>query len=249
MDRSFELFKLGGRPVRADAVVKEYRRGDVVFPALNHISIDAEEGQVIILQGPSGCGKTTFLNLVGGIDRPDRGTLRVGDTLINDLTEQELSRYRLTEVGFVFQAFNLIPGLSVMENLELPMTAAGNHDKSARTGRGLRLLDLVGVRDKAEKRPDELSGGEQQRVAIAVALANDPALILADEPTGNLDSGNKEMVADLLCTLAKEHRKTVIMTTHDHEIAARGDSVYQIRDGSAFAQGSVDDVGRVGPVA
>jgi putative ABC transport system ATP-binding protein len=167
--------------------------------------------------------------MLGGIDRPDSGQLLFGGRPQPN-TDTELAKFRLYEVGFVFQAFNLIPGLTALDNLQLPMTAAGKHHHD-RIDRGHSLLELVGMKEKASKRPDELSGGEQQRVAIAVALVNDPPLLLADEPTGNLDSRNGMMVAELLCALAHNYGKAVLICTHDPAIAAKGDEIIHMKDG------------------
>lgn len=226
------LFGRPGMDVCAQEVFKEYRVRKITYPALRGVSCVIKRGEVTVIQGPSGCGKTTFLNMLGGIDRPDRGKLQVGDKeLGRQMSERDLERYRLHDVGFVFQAFNLIPGLTALENLELPMTAAGKK-RPERIERAKALLELVGMDEKASKRPDELSGGEQQRVAIALALVNDPLLILADEPTGNLDSNNAMIVADLLCLLAHEYKKTVVIATHDPAIASKGDLVFRMRDGA-----------------
>ena len=229
------LFRRQGLDISVDGLFKTYRTGAELFAALNGVSCQIRQGQVTVLQGPSGCGKSTFLNMLGGIDRADRGALRIGDRNLNGkVSERELSRYRLHDVGFVFQAFNLIPGLTALDNLQLPMTVTGmaHHE---RISRGRALLELVGMKDKAAKRPDELSGGEQQRVATALALVNDPLLILADEPTGNLDSRNAMIVTDLLCSLAHEFGKTVVIATHDPAVGSRCDRVLQMRDGAFSA--------------
>lgn len=224
-----ELFHRPGMEVVIRGLTKQYRVGEVTYPVLKGIQCDMRPGQVAVLQGPSGCGKTTFLNMLGGIDHPDTGQILIGGVNLERI-ESDLARYRLLDVGFVFQAFNLIPGLSALDNLQLPMSAAGRRH-SERVERAHALLELVGMRDKAAKRPDELSGGEQQRVAIAVALVNDPPLILADEPTGNLDSKNSDIVADLLCSLARNYGKTVVIGTHDPAVGTRGDQIYRVRDG------------------
>lgn len=230
-----KLFRRPGMEVTVRGLTKQYRVGEITYPVLKGIDLEIRIGQVAILQGPSGCGKTTFLNLLGGIDRPDSGEIQIGGVNLERI-ESDLARYRLLDVGFVFQAFNLIPGLSALDNLQLPMSAAGRRH-GERVDRSHALLDLVGMQDKAAKRPDELSGGEQQRVAIAVALVNDPPLILADEPTGNLDSMNSDIVADLLCELARDYGKTVVICTHDPAVGARGDQIYRVRDGLISANG------------
>ena len=226
------LFKHEGLDIKVESLIKTYRAGEETHQALNGVTCDIKKGMVTILQGPSGCGKSTFLNLLGGIDRSDSGMIQVGGReLNNEISERDLANYRLKEVGFVFQAFNLIPGLSALDNLQLPMTVLGTKHQE-RVERGHALLKLVGMDKKALKRPDELSGGEQQRVASALALVNDPLLILADEPTGNLDSKNAMILTDLLVSLAHDFQKTVIIATHDPAVGARGDIVLQIRDGA-----------------
>ena len=210
---------------------KGYRVGEVNYPVLKEVCFETKKGEVAIVQGPSGCGKSTFLNMLGGIDRPDKGTVQMGDEELSQrMTEGDLSKYRLYDVGFIFQAFNLIPGLTALENLVLPMTVTGKKH-AERVQRAEALLELVGMREKISKRPDELSGGEQQRVAISLALVNDPLLILADEPTGNLDSENAMNVAELLCSLAHDGQKTVIIASHDPAVGSKGDVVFRMHDG------------------
>ena len=181
--------------------------------------------------GPSGCGKTTLLNILGGVDHASGGEIHVGEQKLMSLSERDLEKYRLHKVGFVFQFFNLIPTLTAVENLELPMLIAGV-DTAARKARTQGLLDMVGLGAKGYKRPEELSGGEQQRVAVALALANDPALILADEPTGNLDTGNTTTVTALFLSLAEKYGKTVIMASHDPKAVEKFQKVYNMRDGN-----------------
>jgi len=185
---------------------------------------------VIAIVGVSGCGKTTLLNLVGGVDIPDSGLIQVGDREISKLNDRALESHRLHHVGFIFQSYNLISAVTAFKNLEFPMTIAGLPPKERRE-RARSLLDIVGISDEADKRPDELSGGEQQRVAIAVALANDPGLILADEPTANLDKGNLEVVTRLLVTLSKRFGKTVIIATHDPRVARIADRTVTMENG------------------
>lgn len=228
-----ELFHRPGMEVSVRGLSKQYRVGEVTYPVLKGITCDIRPSEVAILQGPSGCGKTTFLNMLGGIDLADNGQILIGGVSLERI-ESDLARYRLLDVGFVFQAYNLIPGLSALDNLQLPMAVAGRR-RAERIRRAHALLELVGMHDKVAKRPDELSGGEQQRVAIAVALVNDPPLILADEPTGNLDSANSGIVTDLLCTLARDYGKTVVICTHDPAVGARGDRIYGLRDGLIVA--------------
>ncbi len=218
-------------------LVKTYLSGEESYQALKGVTCRINKGQVTVIQGPSGCGKSTFLNMLGGIDRPDAGTVHVGERQLDTrMRDSVLANYRLHDVGFVFQAFNLVPGLTAIDNLQLPLTVTGA-PHAERIRRGEELLELVGMRQKARKRPDELSGGEQQRVATALALVNDPVLILADEPTGNLDTRNAMNVADLLISLAHDFGKTIIIATHDSAVAQRGDVVYHMRDGVMSTEG------------
>jgi ABC-type lipoprotein export system ATPase subunit len=231
MNKPIELFARAGSNIHVRMLNKSYRVGDAQFRALTDVSCSISQGRVSIMQGPSGCGKTTLMNILGGVDSPDSGAVVVeGAGQIDRKDERALSSYRLTEVGFVFQSFNLIPGLTALDNLQLPLTVAGKK-ADARQARSLALLDLVGMKSKANKRPDALSGGEQQRVAIALALVNDPPFILADEPTGNLDSANATIVIDLLVSLAHDFGKTILITTHDTLVGERGDSIFKMRDG------------------
>lgn len=180
--------------------------------------------------GPSGSGKTTLLNLIGGLDRPTRGKVVVDGLDLTSMNEGELAEYRLRRVGFVFQFYNLIPTLTALENVELPMALAGVPRKERRR-RALELLRAVGLEARADHRPDELSGGEQQRVAIARALANKPAIVLADEPTGDLDSRSAKLLMDLVRRLNKEDGQTFIIVTHDPIVVEACTRVYNIRDG------------------
>lgn len=211
-------------------LIKVYRAGKSEVIALRGLEMKLSDGELVAVQGPSGCGKTTLLNLVGGIDRPTAGRVEVDGTNIVDYGEGELVRYRRDQVGFVFQFFNLVPTLTAVENVELPMRLAG---KSAthRQARTKQLLQLVDLEARAGHRPDELSGGEQQRIAIAVSLSNDPSLILADEPTGELDTENGQRVLDLFEVLNKDLGKTVLVVTHDQRVSKISRRMLQIEDG------------------
>jgi len=217
-----------GVEVVAKDLIKVYRTGKTEVIALRGLSMRVEPGEVVAIMGPSGCGKTTLLNLIGGLDKPTAGAIIVGGKNIVEAPEAELERYRLEGVGFIFQFFNLIPTLTALENVELPMALAG---KPNRRERAMDLLELVGLADRAHHKPDELSGGEQQRVAIACALANDPPLILADEPTGELDRENAKMVVELLTSLSRELGKTTIIATHDYMVARETDRILRMEDG------------------
>jgi len=219
-----------GISVKVSELTKVYKTSAEEVRALKGIEWEVGPGEAVAFMGPSGCGKTTLLNLLGGVDHPSDGQIQVGDQNLTSLSEREMERYRLLRVGFVFQFFNLIPTLTALENLELPMLIAGIAP-SERVKRCEGLLQMVGLGEKMNKRPEELSGGEQQRVAVALALANDPALILADEPTGNLDTENTTAIAALFAFLAERHGKTVIMASHDPKAVEQFKKVYHMRDG------------------
>jgi len=217
-------------PVSVDSLVKAYKLGKVEVQALRGLSLKVDAGKMVSIIGPSGSGKTTLLNILGGLDRATAGTVRVGDTTLTELPPSELVHYRRDIVGHIFQTLNLIPTLTAAENVELPMMAAQT-PSSHRQSRVKELLAVVGLSDRADHKPDELSGGEQQRVAIAAALANDPPLLLADEPTGELDTVNARMVTDFLVKVNQGLGKTVVMVTHDPNVARAADSIMRIEDG------------------
>jgi putative ABC transport system ATP-binding protein len=224
------MFEHKGVDVRVEGVSKKYRMAAEEVHALRESSWEVRKGEAVAIMGPSGCGKTTLLNLLGGVDRPTTGRIVIDGQDLTQMNERALEKHRLLRVGFVFQFFNLIPSITAIENLELPMVMAGVPESECRS-RATTLLGLVGLEAKGQKRPEELSGGEQQRVAVALALANDPALILADEPTGNLDSTNAAAIANLLKTLALEYGKTVIMVSHDPKTVEVFPTVHSMRDG------------------
>ncbi len=227
---STSMFATSGVDVTVAGVSKIYKMPAEDVQALRHVDWEVRKGQAVAIMGPSGCGKSTLLNLLGGVDRPTSGRVGVDGLDVGGMDERGLETYRLRKVGFVFQFYNLIPSISAIENIELPMIMAGQPEAQSRE-RAHAILALVGLDHKARKRPEELSGGEQQRVGIGLALANDPALILADEPTGNLDSVNADAIARLLVSLASEHGKTVIMVSHDAQTVAHFPISYAMRDG------------------
>src|SRR5215468_6401166 len=231
------MFKNKGVNVSVSGVSKRYKTAAEEVHALRESSWQVRTGDAVAIMGPSGCGKTTLLNLLGGVDRPTAGTILIDDQDLTQMNERALETHRLRRVGFVFQFFNLIPSITAFENLELPMVMAGMPDVECRD-RARRLLALVGLEAKGDKRPEQLSGGEQQRVAVALALANDPALILADEPTGNLDSTNATAISSLLKSLATDYGKTVIMVSHDAKAVEVFPTVYGMRDGRFVAAGA-----------
>jgi putative ABC transport system ATP-binding protein len=225
------FFKNRGVEVKVSKLTKSYSTAAEQVRALKGVEWQIGPGDAVALMGPSGCGKTTLLNILGGVDHPTGGDILVGDQKLTSLSERDLEKYRLHKVGFVFQFFNLIPTLTAMENLELPMMIAGIGAEE-RKSRADGLLGMVGLGVKGNKRPEELSGGEQQRVAVALALANDPALILADEPTGNLDTENTKTISALFLSLAERYGKTVIMASHDPKAVEQFKKVYNMRDGN-----------------
>jgi putative ABC transport system ATP-binding protein len=224
------MFEHKGVDVRVEGVSKKYQMAAEEVHALRESTWEVKKGEAVAIMGPSGCGKTTLLNLLGGVDRPSTGKILIDAQDLSVMNERALEKHRLLRVGFVFQFFNLIPSITAVENLELPMVMAGVPESECRA-RAKMLLGLVGLEAKGQKLPEELSGGEQQRVAVALALANDPALILADEPTGNLDSTNAGVIANLLKSLALEYGKTVIMVSHDPKMVEVFPTVHSMRDG------------------
>jgi putative ABC transport system ATP-binding protein len=214
--------------IRVEDASRRYRTGRRDIPALNGVSLTIEYGEWVAIVGPSGCGKSTLLNLLAGIDSADGGEVIVAGQSLTGMSENALAAWRGREVGIVFQFFQLMPTLTVLENVVLPMDLAGNNRD--RRERARQLLDEVGVEHLADNLPSELSGGEQQRVAIARALANNPRLLLADEPTGNLDSRNGAVIVDLLESLWGAGT-TIVMVTHDPEVAARASRTISMRDG------------------
>jgi len=223
--------------VKACGLSRRYTAGGVVVPALDGVDFTVFRGEFLALVGPSGSGKSTMLNLIGALDRPSQGKLSVDGLSLGEATEPQWVRHRRERVGFIFQSFNLLPTLSAAENVETPLTLA-EVARPERRRRALELLASVGLAHRALHRPTELSGGEKQRVAIARALANRPPLLLADEPTGNLDSKTGALILDLLCGLLRSQQLTMIMVTHDLQLAARADRIIHLQDGRIRLVGS-----------
>ncbi|MBL8349627.1 MAG: ABC transporter ATP-binding protein [Burkholderiaceae bacterium] len=209
---------------------KAYLRGGQAIPVLVGLDLEVTEGEFVALMGPSGSGKSTLLNLIAGIDKPSAGTIAIGGVDISRLSEGELADWRAANVGFIFQFYNLLPVLSAFDNVELPLLLTGLSSRERRE-RVARVLDLVGLSDRADHFPSELSGGQQQRVAIARALVTDPLLIVADEPTGDLDRATGEEVLGLLDQLVHELGKTIVMVTHDPKAAARAGRMVHLEKG------------------
>ncbi len=216
--------------VEISHVAKSYRRGNQVVPVLTDITLDIGEGDFVALMGPSGSGKSTLLNLVAGIDRPDSGELRVGGLDISRLEEAQLAEWRAANVGFIFQFYNLMPVLTAFENVELPLMLT-HLSRRERRERVELVLDMVNLRDRTSHYPSELSGGQQQRVAIARALITDPVLIVADEPTGDLDRASASDVLTMLQRMNAELGKTIIMVTHDAHAAGAAQSLVHLEKG------------------
>jgi putative ABC transport system ATP-binding protein len=216
--------------IRTRDVAKQYTMGTETVDALRGVTIDIYAGEYISIMGPSGSGKSTFFNMVGGLDKPTGGQVYIDEVDIAQLDVYELAWLRCRKIGYIFQTFNLIPVMTALENVTLPMTFAGVAADDARD-KGASLLGMVGLGERLHHRPFELSGGQQQRVAIARSLANDPAIILADEPTGNLDTTTGTEIIELLSSLNRERQVTIITATHDHKMLAASDRVVWIRDG------------------
>jgi putative ABC transport system ATP-binding protein len=216
--------------IHTENLIKTYDTGSVKYHALQNVDLSIGYNEVAAIVGPSGSGKSTLLHLIGGLDRPTSGVIEVDGINLSELSENELADYRSKKVGFVFQFFNLIPYLSVVENLELSMSIAGVSKKERRV-KALELLKVFGLEPLAKKKPTELSGGEQQRTAIARALVNNPSLVLADEPTGNLDSSSSLVVIDAFRELVEERNVSVVMVTHNLELMKYCDRIIKLRDG------------------
>ncbi len=216
--------------IQAKNVKKIYRNGHLRVEALAGINMAIAPGEMVAIMGQSGCGKTTLLNCLSGLDSIDEGDIFIRGDNLRDLSDNERTSYRARHMGFVFQEFNLLPVLTAVENVELPMLVSKVPSRKARK-RALEVLDLVGLTDRAGHRPAELSGGQRQRVTIARALTNNPAIVWADEPTGNLDSETALEIMDLLVTLNKENGQTFVIVTHAIEVGNRADKIITMRDG------------------
>ena len=211
-------------------VAKRFPVGDGEVTVLRDISFQVKQGEFVTIVGPSGSGKSTLLNLITGIDRPSEGEVEVAESRIDTMTEGELAKWRGRNLGLVFQFFQLLPALSLVDNVMLPMIFADKYSRRERRERALHLLEIVGLADQAQKLPSMVSGGEQQRSAIARAMANDPPLLVADEPTGNLDSAATLRMFELFLRLVQEG-KTMVMVTHNQELASRAPRVLRLEDG------------------
>ena len=222
--------------VRCVDLCKTYRQGDEDIKALDHVSIDIEEGGFVCLSAPSGGGKTTLLNAIGGLDMPDSGEVWVADRRIDQMSKGELAELRLSSIGFVFQAYNLIPVLTARENIEFVMQVQGVPAKQ-RAEKSLAILEEVGLNGLEDRRPAEMSGGQQQRVAVARAIVSRPALVLADEPTANLDSKSADELMELFTELNEHHNTTFVIATHDQRVMRYAKRLVRMLDGRI-----VDDI-------
>jgi putative ABC transport system ATP-binding protein len=217
-------------PLVVDKVVKQFRQGDRAVSALSGVSIEVAQGQFLAIMGASGSGKSTLLHLMAGLTTPDEGRIVINGTDLSGLGDRDLTLFRRRHIGLVFQSFNLIPTLTAAENILLPLMLDGRNGQAGHQ-KVDELMNTLGLSDRRSHRPDAMSGGEQQRVAIGRALVADPAVILADEPTGNLDSANSRSVCQLLRELSQAHKKTIVMVTHEPTVAAYAQEVAVLRDG------------------
>lgn len=236
-------FSLSIPIISAQHVSKIYRSGQLRVEALRDISLEVMPGEMVAIMGPSGCGKTTLLNCLAGLDTIDGGDIFIQGDNLRDLTDNQRTAYRAQHMGFVFQDFNLLPMLSAVENVELPMLVSKVPGKVARR-RALELLERVGLADRARHRPAELSGGQKQRVTIARALTNDPAIVWADEPTGNLDSEAAGDVMDLLCRFNRDYGQTLVLVTHALEVGRRANRIVRMRDGTIVSDEALSGSGQ-----
>ena len=218
-------------------VTKSYRSDANPVPVLNGIELRIEPGETIAIVGPSGCGKSTLLNLLGALDQPDSGEVRVAGKNLKNLNADELAEYRNTTVGFIFQLHHLLPQCTVLENVLIPTLARKNADRTALRARAAKLLEAVGLGHRLEHRPGQLSGGERQRAAVARALINEPKLLLADEPTGSLDRASALRLTDLLAEIREREKITIVMVTHAPDLAKRMSRVLELVDGKLVGQG------------
>src|SRR5436309_9861808 len=221
--------------IELTGVSKSYKRDAIDIPVLDGVTITVGEGDFLGLMGPSGSGKSTLLNLLAGIDRPSRGAIRIGETEISSVSERSLAAWRARHIGFIFQLYNLIPVLTAFENVELPLLLT-NLSKKQRRDHVLTALGIVGLGDREKHYPRQLSGGQEQRVAIARAIATDPTLLLADEPTGDLDAKSASEVLTLLQRLNREYNKTIVMVTHDPHAAERAARTLHLEKGTLVEQ-------------
>jgi putative ABC transport system ATP-binding protein len=226
--------------IKLHQISKIFSAGGETVQALNNVNLEIEKGEFVAIVGPSGSGKSTLLHLIGGLDKPSEGEITVGGIALDSLKDRELSRYRSRQVGFIFQDFHLQPNLTITENVEVPLMFADTNIRKEATleKKARELLATVGLKDRLHHKPNQVSGGQKQRVAIARALINRPKIVLADEPTGNLDSVTAKKIITLLKRLHKEKDVTMIVVTHDREIARYAERIIEIKDGKLIEQNS-----------
>jgi putative ABC transport system ATP-binding protein len=224
--------------VRVQGVHKFFRRGSEQIDVLNDLNLDVTEGEFLGLMGPSGSGKTTLLNLIAGLDQPSQGEVWVGREMISRMSEGQLARWRTRHIGFIFQFYHLLPVLTAFENVELPLLLLPL-SSAQRRQQVMTALDLVGLSDRTKHRPGQLSGGQQQRVGIARAIVTDPTLVVADEPTGDLDARSAQEILNLLCELQKSLRKTILLVTHDPRAAERAQRILHLDKGRLVEAGTL----------
>lgn len=216
--------------ITLDNIYRAYRMGNERIMAVNGVNLEIEEGEICCLQGPSGSGKSTLLHLMAGLDKPSKGSITIGKTRIDVLSENQLAIFRQRYVGFIFQSYYLIPTLTALENVSMPLTFCGI-PKKKRIKKAKELLEGVGLKDRMKHKPSEMSGGQQQRVSIARAFANNPKVVFADEPTGNLDTATTYEMMNLMTNMAKACNQTMVIVTHDTEISGYASRIIRIRDG------------------
>ena len=228
--------------IEATGLRKVYGTGTHQIEALRGVDFAVARGEMVAIMGPSGCGKTTMLNCLSGLDEFDGGDVRIAGISLRDMSDHQKTAYRARKMGFIFQAYNLLPVLSAVENVELPLLVSGVRPSEARK-RALAALELVGLPDRSKNRPAELSGGQRQRVTIARSLVNEPAIVWADEPTGALDSESANSIMDLMCALNKENGQTFVVVSHALEVGERADCIVRMRDGRIEPAGAAGDPG------
>jgi putative ABC transport system ATP-binding protein len=222
--------------IGGSGIEKTYRAGSVDLKVLRGVDVEVLSGESVAILGPSGSGKSTLLHILGGLDRPDRGRVHIDGTDLSTLDGDDIATLRLAKIGFVFQFFNLLPNLSLRANVELPLMLADRPDDEVHSKAG-EMLDFVGLGNRGDHHPSELSGGEQQRAAIARALVSGPRVVMADEPTGNLDSQTSLMILELMQRMQRELEQTTVIVTHDRDIAASADRVLRLEDGLLKSEG------------
>lgn len=221
--------------IEAREVIKKYKVGQEIITALNGINLEIMQGEFLAILGTSGCGKSTLLNMLSGLERPTKGDIIVNGVRINKVSEKNMSRFRAKEMGFIFQSYNLIGSLTALENVMLPLTIQG-YSRKIRTQKAKEMLALMGLEKRLHNRPNQMSGGQQQRVSIARSLVANPKIIFADEPTGNLDSKTSQDVLSLMKVTGQRFGQTMVMITHNEEIAQMADRIIRIEDGRIVRQ-------------